>query len=158
MAQRPSIDMSKLSTADKIIAGAAGLYLIWSFFPVWYSFDPLPGFGEALRISAWHGVTTVSVIMAILALAWVGIRIAGVNLNLTFNAAMVDLVLAGIGLLFTLLGLVVQPTAFGVSWGLIIGLLLAIAWAYGAYMKYSEPVALPPPAAGGGMEPGPYNP
>lgn len=150
--------MSKLSTAEKIIAGAAGLYFIWSFLPVWYSFDPVPGFGESIRISGWHGVTTLSVIMSVLALVWVGIRIAGVNLNLTFNPSMVDLGLAGIGLLFTLLGLIVQPTLFGISWGLFIALLLAIAWAYGAYMKYSEPAALPPPAVGGGTEAGPYNP
>jgi hypothetical protein len=157
MAQRPSFDLTKVSTADRIIAGGAGLYLIWSLFPVWYSFDPLPGFGEALRISAWHGVTTLSVIMSILALVWVGMRIAGVNLNLTFNPSMVDLGLAGIGLLFTLLGLVVRPAEFGISWGLFIGLLLAIAWAYGAYMKYSEPAVLPPPV-GGGTQEGPYNP
>jgi hypothetical protein len=148
MAQRPSFDMTKLTTADKIIAGAAGLYLIWSFIPVWYSLDPALD-----RISGWSGVTTIAAIASVLALIWVGMRVAGVSMNLTFKPGLVDLVLAIIALFFTLLGLAVQPTFYGVSWGLIVALFLALAWAYGGYMKYSEPAVMPPP--GVGPEPGP---
>jgi hypothetical protein len=152
MAQRPSFDLTKLSTADRIIGGAAGLYFLWSFIPVWYSVDLGPLGGDA-SISGWHGVTPVAAIMSLLALVWVGMRIAGVSMNLTFRPAMVDLGLALVGLFFTLLGLLVQPSPFGISWGLIVALLLAVAWAYGAYMKYSEPAVLPPPSVGGGPEP-----
>jgi hypothetical protein len=160
MAQRPSFDMTKLSSADKIIAGAAGLYFIWSFIPVWYSVDlgPLSGFGADVSISGWHGVTTFAVVLSILALVWVGLRMAGVSMSLSFKPGLVDLGLAAVAVLFTLLGLVVQPSFFGISWGLIVALLLAIAWGYGAYMKYNEPAVVPPPAVGGSTEPGPYNP
>jgi ascorbate-specific PTS system EIIC-type component UlaA len=152
MGQRPSFDMSKLTTADRILVGASGLFLIWSFVPVWYSVDFDPALGSH-SIGGWTGVTTVAAVMSILALAWVGMRIAGVSLNLTIKPGTVDLGLAGIALLFTLLGLVVQPALYGVSWGLIVALLLAVAWTYGGYMKYSEPEMVARPPAFGGTEP-----
>jgi hypothetical protein len=152
MGQRPSFDMSKLSTADRILAGASGLFLIWSFVPVWYSFEGIDSIG------GWSGVTTVAAIMSILALAWLGMRVAGVSLNLTIKPGLVDLALAGIALFFTLLGLVVQPALYDVSWGLIVALLLALAWTYGGYMKYSEPEMVSSPPAFGGTEPPPPPP
>ena len=53
------------------------------------------------------------------------------------------LALAAIALLLTVLGLLVQPALFGPSWGLFIGILIALVWTYGAYLVFSAPAATP---------------
>ena len=149
MGQRPSFDVSKLSTADRLIAGGAGLYFIWSFLPVWYKFgigDILGVPGATTYFNGWGGVTVISAILSLLALAWVGMRVAGVGLNLNVKPGLIDLALGALGLLFTLLGLIVKRAGVaGFAWGLFVAILLALVWAYGAYMKYNEP------AGGGGL-------
>ena len=37
MSQSGGFDMSKMSSAEKIVAGAALGYFIWIFLPVWYT-------------------------------------------------------------------------------------------------------------------------
>jgi hypothetical protein len=166
--QRPGLDLSRLTSADKLILGGAGAYFIWSFLPFWYSFS-VPGcagnsFGIncSASIGGWHGVTTFAVILALLELVWTGLRIGGMtaNMRVNFPLAYIDLGLAGLAVLFTLLGLVVKPAgAFKFSWGLFVAIILALVWGYGAYMRLQEPAAAgpppgagppPPPAAGGG--------
>jgi hypothetical protein len=151
-------DMSRLTSADKLILIGTGGYFIWSFLPFWYSFS-IPGCaGNTLGIScsssinAWHGMTLIASLLALVGLVWTGARVAGAtsNLRMNFPLAYIDLGLAGATILFTLLGLVVKPAgAFKFSWGLFVGLILALVWGYGAYMRYQEPaVAGPPPGAG----------
>ena len=145
MAQRPSFDLSRMSAADRLIAGGAGLYFIWSFLPVWYRFSLGDIFGVpggTRYFNAWGGVTVIAAILSLLALVWVGIRIAGVALNINVKPGLIDLALGALGLLFTILGLVVKREGVaGFAWGLFVGILLALVWAYGAYMKYNEPQA-----------------
>jgi len=152
--QRPSLDLSKLSSADKLILGGAGGYFIWSFLPFWYHVS-------GSNISGWHGITVFPVILALLALAWTGARVAGMtaNVKVNFPLAYIDLGLAGLAVLFTLLGLVSQPTFYNFSWGLFIAIILSLVWGYGAWMRYQEPAATggpppagpPPPPSGGGF-------
>jgi hypothetical protein len=164
MAQRPNIDLSKLSQADKLILGGAGAFFIWSFLPFWYHYSvpgcsSVPGFAVKCSqgFNAWHSMTFIAALVTLLALIWTGLRLAGVtkNLQVNFPLAYVDLGLAGLAILFTLLGLVVKYAGVaGFSWGLIVGLLMAIVWGYGAYMKYQEPQTAgpttpPPPSPGG---------
>jgi hypothetical protein len=162
-------DMSRLTSADKLILGGSAAYFIWSFLPFWYTFS-IPGCsGNSLgiacsaSINGWHGITVFPVILSLVGLAWTGARVAGMtsNMRVNFPLAYIDLGLAGLTLLFTLLGLVVKPAgAFKFSWGLFVAIILAGVWAYGAYMRYQEPAAVgpppgagppPPPASGGGF-------
>jgi hypothetical protein len=155
-----NVNLGGLSTADKIILAGAGFFFIWSFIPVWYHVGPF-------NFSAWHGITTFSGILALAGLVWTGLRIAGVTsgMRVNFPIAYIDLGLAGLALLLTLLGLIVRPSAVvvtaGLQWGYFVGLIAAIAWAYGAYMRYQElgastgatggmPPAAPPPGPPGG--------
>ena len=165
MAQQPArpsfnLNLGALTTADKLILGGAGLFFIWSFFSVWYKVSAGAGCTGVCSVSfnGWHGVTTFAVILALVALVWTGARLAGVtkNVQVNFPLAYIDLGLAGLALFFTLLGLVVHPSFFvvkaGLQWGIFIALILALVWAYGAWMKYQEPAAAPPaagPPAGG---------
>ena len=50
---------------------------------------------------------------------------------------MVHLIVAGVALLFTVLGLLAKPTGFGLSWGIFVGLVFAIIWTWGAFQIYS---------------------
>jgi hypothetical protein len=165
--QRPGLDLSRLTTADKLIIGGCAGYFIWSFLPFWYSVNACAGTnfpGCSISLNGWHGVTTFAVILSLLGLIWTGARVAGMtaNMKVNFPLAYIDLGLAGLALLFTLLGLVVKASGVaGFSWGLFVAIILAGIWTYGAYMRYQEPAAAgpppgagpppPPPAQGGGF-------
>jgi hypothetical protein len=135
-----TLDLTKLSPGEKIMSSAAGLYFVWSFFPVWYAVD-LPG-GSG-RISGWHGLTTVASVVAVLAVAWIALRAVGFTVRSEVRPVVVDLSLALIGLGFTAAAFIVPPEFFGISWGLVIGLGLAIGWVYGAYLRFVEPTMGP---------------
>ena len=139
--QGPSFDMSKVTTADKIILGAAGAYFIWIFLPFWYSCCSLFGASVAAgSVSGFRGVLIISWILAILAIAEIVVsRIMGTELKIPGKRGQIHLGLAGGALLFTLLGLVAKTTGLTLSWGIFVGLILAGVWAYGAYMLFSQP-------------------
>jgi Na+-translocating ferredoxin:NAD+ oxidoreductase RnfA subunit len=152
------MDMSKLTTADKIVLGAAGFYFIWTFFPVWYKCCSFLGESADLgSVSGFRGVLIISWLLSIAAIAEIVLtRIMGTSLNLPMARGMVHLGIAAVAALFVLLGLVSKSTGLTVGWGYFLGLLAAIAWAYGAYMMYSQPAearvddagrAAPPPAS-----------
>ncbi len=147
MAQRPTFDIHALSNADRLVLGGAGAYFVWSLFPLWYQGGH----------NGWSGITLIAAVTSVLALGWAILRIPRLteNVNLNVKPGMIDLGAAYVGLLFTAFGLAVKAHGvFGFRWGLVIGLLLALAWAYGAYMKYSEPAdAAWPPSGRPGTRP-----
>lgn len=135
MARGVALDMTALSPGEKVAFGAAGLYLVWSFFPTWYAVDVPGGSG---RISAWHGPTIVSSVAAILAVAWTVLRASStVTIRSRARPAAVDLGLAWTGLAFTVAAFVVPPHFFGMSWGLAAGTVLSITWAWGASRAFA---------------------
>lgn len=128
-------DMSKLTTPDKIVLGGAIAYFIWVFIPGWYSVEifTLNGFRFPM-ILAW--------LLAIAAVAELALRkFANANMNLPSKPGTVHLGIAGAALVLTLLGLLIRPLLFGVSWALFVGIIIAAVWTYGAYMMYNEPEA-----------------
>ena len=139
--QGPSFDMSKVTTADKIILGAAGAYFIWMFLPFWYSCCSVLGATiSAGSVNGFRGVLIIAWIFAILAIAEIAMsRIMGTELKIPGKRGQIHLALAGGALLFTLLGLVSKSTGLTLSWGIFVGLALAVAWAYGAYMLFAQP-------------------
>jgi hypothetical protein len=145
MSQTGGFDMSKLSTADKIVLGGAGAYFIWVFIPGWYSLEgfTLNGFRFPM-ILAW--------LVAIAAIAELVLRkFSSANLNLPWKPGMIHLAAGGAALVLTLLGLLIRPGVgfgftFGVSWAFFVGIVIAAVWVYGAYMMYSQPES----AMGGG--------
>nr|MBA3727883.1 hypothetical protein [Actinomycetota bacterium] len=146
------MDLSKLSTADKILLGAGLLFFIVTFLP-WQSACPDFGFevaGVKCDFSAWGGSGGfLGVLAALLSLAlvvWIGMQVAGVNLNLNIPSATVAAALAGGTVLFGLIKFLVAVTN-SPAWGAFVGLVLLLAIAYGGYMKWQESkLALPPTA------------
>jgi hypothetical protein len=134
MAQRPAFDMTKLSSADKIILGGSGIFFVWSVLPIWYKFSG----------NGWFGVTTICGVAALL-------QLLGMWSEMSGGARRVrglDLVLAGLALLFVLIGAGDKPSGVEVAWGLWVALAWALIWGYGAYMKMQEAGAAPPAEGG----------
>jgi hypothetical protein len=144
--QRPGFDMSKMSTASKILLGASALYLIDSFLP-WNSVD-LGAFGS-VSVNLWHNVGFLAALAAIVILLMEVLTIANVQVAIgdARSRALIEAGLAGAVLVFTILKVIIDSEflAFG-AW---LGIILALAIAYGGWMRWNEAKALPatPPTA-----------
>jgi hypothetical protein len=140
---RWSLDWSRLSRADRMVLASAGAFLIWSFVPVWYRFLPggilTPGFETT--IDAWHGVTVVCGLAAVVAVAWVLMRMAAIDVRIPLPPGVVDLGLAVVAELFALIGLAARPAFFSATWGLFAGIGLGIPWCYAAVLRLFQPPA-----------------
>jgi hypothetical protein len=134
-----------MTAADWIILTGAAAYLAWTVVPAWYRAGGGKAFGIPLpsyTFNAWRGTTMFAALIAIVAIAWLGLRSGGARVWAGLGPSVVDLILASTGLVLTLLGLAVLP-ATGVgkasaSWALPAGIALALLWAYGALRKYRE--------------------
>jgi hypothetical protein len=140
MAQRSGFDLSKMSTASKILLGAGILYLIVLFLP-WQSVDLGLGLGS-VSASGMEGIGIINLLLAIALIAWEGMAIAGVDIKAP--RALVSAGLAGGIVLFTLLKIIVDSEFIAIfAW---IGAVLAAAIGYGGWMRWQEHQA-----GGGGM-------
>jgi hypothetical protein len=157
MAQRPSFDITKLSTAAKILLGAGILYFI-DLLLAWNR-KCISGFGCG-TLTGWHGIGVLCGILVIALLAWEGALVAGVRMNIgTVQPGLVSAGIAGLLLLFTILRVLIKPSVVTISVPVFIfgwiGLILSLVIAYGGYMRYVEPAPSsmtppPPPSPGTG--------
>ena len=159
MSQSGGFDMSKMSSAEKIVAGAALAYFIWIFIPVWYGCCEAFGVSaDGPSVSGFRGVLIISWLLAIVAVAEIVVHAMGTAINLPMKRGQIHLIVAGAALVFTLIGLIARTTGLTLSWGIFVGLLLTFVWTYGAYMMYNAPEEAttggmlggtpPPPPAG----------
>jgi hypothetical protein len=150
MSQRSGFDLSKMSTASKILLGAGVLYLIDLFLP-WQSVEIGPGFGS-VSASGMEGIGIINLLLAIALIAWEGMAIAGVDIKAP--RALVSAGLAGGIVVFTILKLIVDSEFIAIfAW---IGLILAAAIGYGGWMRWQEHQASGGMGmGGGGMPPAP---
>lgn len=158
--QRQGFDLSNVSTADKIILGGTIGFVIWTFLPVWYSCCTAQDLGVTVttdRLNGFHSTLVLSWFLALLAITEIVVtKVIGTDVKLPVQRGMLHIAVAGLALLFTLIGLVLKPSEPGlstsVSWGFFVGLALNLVWAYGAYMLYSEPASThSPPSSGTGL-------
>jgi hypothetical protein len=142
-------DMSKMSTAEKLLAGGSFLLLIDSFLAWQKNCADLGDLGDLVgqsnvcvgTLNAWQGSGGIfGVLMGLLAIALV---VAGV-LSVTGSMASMNmgtmsadklvgflgLGVAGFGLLKFIFVLTESPT-----WGAFVGLVLLVAIGYGAWLK-----------------------
>lgn len=141
MAQRPSFDMTKLSTADKILLGGSLLLFIDSFLAWQRVCVSVVGVRiGCASANAWSGNGSFAgVLMAILALLLflaVGATVMGIAMP-NVPVATVNAVLTAGTVLFGLIKFILAVTNHG-GFGAWIGLILLIALAYGGYMKMQE--------------------
>lgn len=143
MSQPSGFDLSKMSTATKILLGAGVLYLIVLFLP-WQSVDLGVGFGT-VSASGYEGIGFVNILLVIALIVWEVLAVRGVEINAP--KALVSAGLAGGIVVFTLLKILVDNDFIAIfAW---IGVVLAAAIGYGGWMRWQEHQA-----SGGGMSMG----
>jgi hypothetical protein len=140
MSQSGGFDMSKMSTASKILIIAGVLYII-DLFLAWQSVDLGPLLGD-VTVRGTDGIGVLNLLLAIALVAWEVMAVAGVEINAP--RSLVSAGLAGGIVLFTILKIIVDSEALAIfAW---IGLVLALVIGYGGWMRWQEHQA-----SGGGM-------
>jgi hypothetical protein len=126
--------LSALSRGAQIMLGAGVLLFIDLFLP-WQSFDLPEPFSDVTR-SGWHGFWGVVLgLLLIVLLAWLVVRIAAVDIPLPVSSAMTAGLLGTLILFFAVIKNLVDDES--TIWSYI-GVVLAIAVAYGAWMQIQE--------------------
>ena len=155
------MDLDRLSTGEKIVAGSGILIFILSFIPPWAKVSFL---GTSTSFNAWDGygfLIKLGILLALVAAILAILKAFGTNLNLPMTAGTLYLVLAAINAVCLLLGVIIGPagdtdiTGVDIDRGflLFVGLVLALIQTYGAWAhRGAEPAgttgtATPPPAA-----------
>jgi hypothetical protein len=151
-------DMSKMSTAEKLLAGGSILLLIDSFF-AWQSLD-LGGLEDLVNIdnsiSMWQGSGGIfGVLAGLLAIALIVVGILSMtgsmaNMNMGGMSAdkitgFLGLGVAGFGLLKFLLVVANNP-----GWAAFVGLVLLVAIGWGAWQKVQSSGGFQMGGTGGG--------
>jgi hypothetical protein len=146
MSQSGGFDMSKMSTAHKILLGAGVLYVIDVFLPwqrvcIDLGID-LPGASGCASASGASGIGVLNLLLAIALVVWEGMDLA--NVDIKAPRALISAGLAGAIVLFTILKILVDfDEIYIFAW---IGLILALVIGYGGWMRWQEHQA-----SGGGM-------
>jgi hypothetical protein len=135
-------DMSKMSTAEKLLAGGSILLLIDSFFP-WQSVDLGGGVLNlgSVSVNMWQGSGSIfGVLTGLLAIALIVVGVLSMtgsmaNMNMGSMSAdkltgFLGLGVAGFGLLKFIFALTESP-----GWGAFVGLVLLVAIGWGAWQK-----------------------
>ena len=169
MSQSSSFDMSKVPTAEKLIVGGAAIYIIWVFFPTWYSCCDVEGLGSVSSggVNGFRGFMIFAWLLAIAAVVEIALHWFGnTKMNLPMSRGQLHLIVGAVALVCTLLGLLIKPSesilgtsvTAGISWGLFVGIILTIVWVYGAYMMYNAPEGASAGDSMGGTAPPPPGP
>ena len=143
-------DVNRVSTGSKILL-VAGLLLLIDLFLPWQSAGggsfagiDIPG----VSFNGFRGLGILAGILAIALLVWEGLLVAGVNINMgTASPALISAILGGATALFTIITFLTMLS--GAAFGAFVGLVLALALAYGAYVRFNESKVggtTPPPA------------
>ena len=124
------MDISKLSHGAKLVLGASIAFLVVSIFN-WQEVE-FAGIASA-GVSMWHGWGVLAGLLAIAIVAWEGLRLANMKIEIGLSPAMVTTALAILLGLFTLLKFLVD-NEFRTFWAWL-GLILAIGIVVGAFMN-----------------------
>lgn len=131
MSQSKGFDMSKLSSASKILLGGGILFFIDTLLP-WQRVCFLDVCGSS---SGASGIGILSLLLVLALIIWEGLWAFG-NVQVNAPRALISAALAGGILLFTILKVIIDNEAiFLFAW---IGLILAIVIAYGGWMRWQE--------------------
>jgi len=142
-------DMSKMSTASKILLIGSVLFII-DLSLAWNRVCVGPFCGSA---NGFSGIGILNFLIALAIVIMEVLLIAGVNVQMgtTAQKMQIEAYLAFGLLAFTIIKILVDLTAIYLF--AFVGLVLALVVAYGGYMRWQEsrlaPPAPPPPGGGG---------
>jgi hypothetical protein len=135
-------DMSKMSTAEKLLAGGSVLLLIDSFLP-WQSFElggDILNLGS-VNFNMWQGSGSLfGVLAGLLAIALIVVGVlsmTGSMANMNMGSMSADKLTGFLGVGVVVFGVLkfLLVLTNDVSWGAFVGLVLIAAIAYGAWEK-----------------------
>jgi len=142
MDQRPGFDWGRLTMGQKGVLITGVLLFIDLFLP-WNKVGECP---FCVSVNGWSAIGVVAGLMVLALLVWEGLNAAGALATVTAPKALITAALAGGAALFALLRAIFN-LEFS-TFGLWLGIILALALAYAAYLRYQESqVTTPPPAA-----------
>ena len=133
------MDISKLSTGDKVVAGGAVVFFV-SMFLTWFSVDLGP-LGNSLNIDAsvngWHYVFTgvIALILILAAGALVVLPVTGKSVN---APAITVLALAALAAILVILRLLIGDHSTNRGLGLILAVVASCAATFGGFLKFKE--------------------
>jgi hypothetical protein len=145
-----TVDLSKLSTGDKVIAGSGIALFIFSFFP-WFGLDT--GFGSYSE-SGWSSIFSMFAILvgmamvAVILLPMFGVDLPELGMPWSQILFIAGIVAAALVLLQLLIGSSTSGVDLDRKIGVFIGLLAAAGLAAGGFLKKQE-------GDGGGAAAGP---
>ena len=160
MAESSGFDVSKMTTAAKIILVGGIVYLINLFLP-WNKIC-LGGDAAAFlgtnnicgKVAGTHGIGLVNLLLVIVIIAMEIMVIMGLDANMPMEAKQRQIVgsgLVGLLLILTLLKVLIDNDFL--SWPAWLGIILAAIMGYGGFMRFQESQsaggAAPPSGAGG---------
>jgi len=105
-----------------------GVLLLISTFFAWQDFGDI----GLLTRNAWHGLGVLMGLLTIVLVAWLGLRIAGIDIKLPVSGAMIGAALAALILVFALLTNLTDD--YSTIWSYI-GVVLAALIAFGAWLE-----------------------
>lgn len=166
MEKSGGFDMSKLTTADKLVLGGGILLLLDSFLS-WQKVcvsDLVGSLGGLAnfcgKANAWGGNGSffglLMGLLLIILIVWEVMQIGGMagNVKMPVSASKGTAYLGFGAVVFGLLKFILAVTNHGALFAYV-GLILILAVGYGAWMKFQEPEsAMPPAAASGGSDGG----
>jgi hypothetical protein len=141
------VDLSKLTTGDKVVAGSALAYFIFMFFP-WFSFDAgeLTG-GIVIGGQDFNGFDVgflwgvFPLILALLMVAVIAVKAFSPDTDLPelpVSYGQLQLALGGLAAFLVILKLLIGEDFVSRSFGLFLATLAAIGLAAGGYLKMQE--------------------
>lgn len=135
------MDLNKLTTSDKVIAGSAIALLIFSFLP-WFKVDFGP-FGGDVTVNGWEwffwGI--LPVILGIVMLAQVAITAFSPDTklpDLPVTWGQVHLGAGAIAAILVVLKLLMGQTGWDRSFGIFLAAIAAVGLAVGGFLKFQE--------------------
>lgn len=154
MASGSGFDISKMSTASKILLGGGVLYLIDTFLPWQKQCVDLGALGGSFCGSAagTHGIGIINLLLALAIIVWEALSLAGVDIKAPKGQVAAGL--AGGLVVFTLLKILVDHQAIALF--AFVGIILALVIGYGGWMKFQEPAG-GGAASSGGAESGGFS-
>jgi len=148
MSESKGFDMSKMSTAGKVLITASALYVIDVLFFGWNCVDLGIDIGIDTCVKGTHGIGTINLLLGIALLAWEIMWVADVKISAP--RALVSAGLAAGIVIFTVLKIIVDSEYLALfAW---VGLILALVIGYGGWLRWQEHQAAGS-GAGGGMPP-----
>jgi hypothetical protein len=152
MSESKGFDMSRMSTAGKILIIASALYVIDVLFFGWNCIDLGVDLGIDTCVKGTHGVGTINLLLGIALLAWEILWVADVKISAP--RALVSAGLAAGIVVFTVLKIIADSELLALAaW---VGLILALVIGYGGWLRWQEHQAggsgagagMPPPSDG----------